>query len=217
MNKEWSELNKLMQMQIKKEETWNDGVNTLFELRKQLFDVFLSLKSDLAREDFDAIPFINADGNHSTTIGWSLWHVFRIEDIVAHTLVADDEQVFVSGRYQTRIHPTVITTGNELTKNEMTDFSRQLDLEVLYTYMADVKNSTERLISGFPFSALKQKPSTERKDHLKALNVVSTHKDAFWLIDYWCGKDIRGLIQMPFSRHWIMHAEAILKIRNKLK
>ena len=34
MNKEWSELNKLMQMQIKKEETWKDGVNTLFELRK---------------------------------------------------------------------------------------------------------------------------------------------------------------------------------------
>jgi len=37
-----------------------------------------------------------------------------------------------------------------------------------------------------------------------------------WLIDYWCGKDIRGLIQMPFSRHWIMHIEASLRIKNKI-
>lgn len=45
----------------------------------------------------------------------------------------------------------------------------------------------------------------------------STDENAVWLIDYWCQKDARGLIQMPFSRHWIMHIEASLRIRNKLK
>lgn len=40
--------------------------------------------------------------------------------------------------------------------------------------------------------------------------------NAVWLIDYWCNKDIRGLIQMPFSRHWIMHTEACLRIKNKI-
>ncbi|HCD4412319.1 TPA: phage head-tail adapter protein, partial [Enterococcus faecium] len=35
-------------------------------------------------------------------------------------------------------------------------------------------------------------------------------------IDYWCNKDICGLIQMPFSRHWIMHTEACLRIKNKI-
>ena len=40
--------------------------------------------------------------------------------------------------------------------------------------------------------------------------------DAFWLIDYWCGKDVKGLIQMPFSRHWIMHIEAMCRIKNEL-
>ncbi len=29
-------------------------------------------------------------------------------------------------------------------------------------------------------------------------------------------KDIKGLLGMPFSRHWIMHLEASLRIRNKL-
>ena len=45
---------------------------------------------------------------------------------------------------------------------------------------------------------------------------VSTDEDAVWLIDYWCDKDIGGLIRMPFSRHWIMHIEARCRIKNKL-
>ena len=45
---------------------------------------------------------------------------------------------------------------------------------------------------------------------------MSKDESAIWLIDYWCGKDIRGLIQMPFSRHWIMHIEASLRIKNKI-
>ena len=56
----------------------------------------------------------------------------------------------------------------------------------------------------------------ERKGYLKSLNVVNCDEKAIWLIDYWCSKDIRGLIQMPFSRHWIMHTEACLRIKNKM-
>ena len=63
---------------------------------------------------------------------------------------------------------------------------------------------------------MKSKISEGRKDDLKFLNVVSTDERAVWLIDYWCGKDIKGLIQMPFSRHWIMHIEASLRIKNKI-
>ena len=48
------------------------------------------------------------------------------------------------------------------------------------------------------------------------MNVVSNNENAIWLIDYWCNKDVRGLIQMPFSRHWIMHIEACLRIKNKI-
>lgn len=35
-----------------------------------------------------AILFVNADGYHSKTIAYSLYHIFRIEDIVAHTVIA---------------------------------------------------------------------------------------------------------------------------------
>lgn len=57
-------------------------------------ETLISFNEQLSREDFDAIPFINADGYHSKTIAYSIWHIFRIEDIVAHTLISENEKVF---------------------------------------------------------------------------------------------------------------------------
>lgn len=216
MNKVWSELNKTMQMQIKKKDTYEAGIGTLFDLRNQLMEILTSFHEELSRKDFDAIPFINADGYHSKTIAYSIWHIFRIEDIVAHTLISKDEQVFFAGNYQERINSPIITTGNELVKEQIADFSKQLNLKELYSYVFEVKNGTEKIINSLSYDDLKKKVSEERKEYLKSLNVVSDDKNAIWLIDYWCGKDIRGLIQMPFSRHWIMHIEASLRIKNKI-
>lgn len=216
MNRIWSEQNKTMQTQIKKRDTYQAGIDTLFDLRRQGMETLTSFREELRREDFDAMPFVNANGYHSKTIAYSIWHIFRIEDIVAHTLISGDEQVFFRGNYQKRIHAPIITTGNELIKEQIADFSKQLGLEELYSYAFEVKDSTERMLRGLPYEALKQKIPEERKEYLKSLNVVSTDENAVWLIDYWCGKDIRGLIQMPFSRHWIMHIEASLRIKNKI-
>ena len=216
MNKEWSELNKAMQIQIKKKNTYEEGIKTLFDLRNRLMQTLISIKEELCRGDFDAIPFINANGYHSKTIAYSVWHIFRIEDIVAHTVISEDEQVFFAGGYQARINSPIITTGNELVKQQIADFSRQLDLKELYSYIYEVKESTEKIIGGMSWDELKRKIPQDRKEYLKSLNVVSTAENAVWLIDYWCNKDVRGLIQMPFSRHWIMHIEACLRIKDKL-
>lgn len=85
-----------------------------------------------------------------------------------------------------------------------------------HAYVMDVKKSTESVVRCLSYDELKRKIPDDRKERLKSLNVVSTSEEAFWLVDYWCGKDIRGLIQMPFSRHWIMHIEACVRIYNKI-
>lgn len=217
MNKEWSELNKLMQAQLKKKDTYKEGIDTLFHLRNQLMQTLVSFQDELCRDAFDAIPFINAEGYHSKTIAYSIWHIFRIEDIVAHILINEDEQIFTAGNYQERIHSPIITTGNELVKQQIADFSNQLNLKELYSYIFEVKESTEKILKNLSYDELKKEISVERKEYLKSLNVVSTDENAIWLIDYWCNKNVRGLIQMPFSRHWIMHTEACLRIRNKIR
>lgn len=216
MNKEWSELNKTMQDQIKKRDTDKSGIETLLGLRSRLMQTLVSFKEELSREDFNAIPFINADGYHSKTIAYSVWHIFRIEDIVAHTLINEDEQVFFAGNYKERINSPIITTGNELVKQRIADFSKQLNIGELYAYIFEVAESTERILKQLPFDELKRKISEESKEYLKSMNVVSADENAIWLVDYWCSKDIRGLIQMPFSRHWIMHTEACLRIKGKI-
>ncbi len=129
MNKVWSELNKTMQAQIKKKDTYKAGIDTLFDLRNQLMETLTLFNGELSRE---------------------------------------------------------------------------------------VKESTEKIINSLSYDELKKKISEERKERLKILNVVSNDENAIWLIDYWCSKNIRGLIQMPFSRHWIMHIEASLRIKNKI-
>lgn len=217
MNKSWSELNRKMQIQLKKEASFSDGIETLFELRKELMQAADGFFRDLSREEFCAMPFINAEGYHSKTVAYSLWHIFRIEDIVANTLIAGCGQVFFRGNYKERTNSPIITTGNELVKQQIAEFSRQLNLDELQNYIHEVKAQTEKILCALSYSDLKKKVSAERRKELESLNVVSTDESAAWLVDYWCGKDFRGLVQMPFSRHWIMHIEAALRIAGKLR
>ena len=215
MNKEWSEINKTMQLQIKKKDTFSTGIDTLLELRRTLMEQIVQFRNELADADFYAMPYMNAKGYHNKTIAYSLWHIFRIEDIVAHSLIANDEQIFFKGDYQRRIKSPIVTTGNELVKEEIKEFSKKLSIEELYNYITDVDGATTQILKTLTYSDMKEKISDDRRKQLETLNVVSTDENAYWLIDYWCGKDVKGLIQMPFSRHWIMHIEACLKIRDK--
>lgn len=215
MNKEWSEMNKTMQLQIKKKETFSSGIETLLKLRKILMDQIMQFKTELSLDDFSAMPYMNANGYHNKSIAYSLWHIFRIEDIVVHTLIAKDEQVFFKDDYQKRINSPIITTGNELVKKEISEFSKKLSIEELYHYIIAVDASTTQILKSFTYDEMKMKITDEKRMRLEKLCVVSEDDNANWLIDYWCKKDFRGLIQMPLSRHWIMHVEACLKIRDK--
>lgn len=217
MNSKWSEMNKLLQLQLKKESTFSQGIATLLDLRNLVFEEITAFKNDLDKKEFSAMPFMNANGYHNKTIAYSLWHIFRIEDIVAHTLIKGDEQVFFSGDYQKKTASSIITTGNELAKAQISEFSEKLDLNALYNYITEVKDKTDVLLKELSFSDLKRKITDNDRKRLVELNVVSNDENAVWLIDYWCNKDVGGLVQMPFSRHWIMHVEASLRIEEKLK
>lgn len=216
MNKEWSDLNKKMQLQIKKKDTFYLGIETLLLLRKDLMTQILDFKNVLSREDFNASPFINSNGYHSKTIAYSLYHIFRIEDIVANSLIKKDTEIFFQNDYYSRMKSSIITTGNELVKEEIVNFSSKLDLNELYEYIHDVDISTTKLLQKLSYEDLKIKMTDQDKKMLSSLKVVSDDENSIWLIDYWCDKNIQGLIQMPFSRHWIMHIEASLRIKNKI-
>lgn len=211
MNKVWSEKNKEMQRLLKKA-TFPEGIAQLLELREMLMQTILSWRTERKPQDFCIMPFPNAQGYHSKTAAYSLWHIFRIEDIVVNTLIRNQEEMIFAGGFAQRMHSPILTTGNELVGEEITAFSKELDIGELYAYMLSVRKSTDEWLQTLEYADLKKRFSETDKGRIRSLNVVSEDESAAWLIEYWCGKDVKGLIQMPMSRHWIMHIEASVRI-----
>ena len=177
MNKEWSEMNKTLQLQIRRKDTFATGIDTLLELRRNLMEQIMQFRNELSDDDFCAMPYMNAKGYHNKTIAYSLWHIFRIEDIVAHSLIANDEQILFKGDYQKRINSPIITTANELVKEEIGEFSKKLSIEELYNYITDVDESTTRILKALTYNDLKEKISDDRRKQLEKLNVVSVDEN----------------------------------------
>ncbi|MDE6194643.1 MAG: phage head-tail adapter protein [Muribaculaceae bacterium] len=209
-------MNKKMQLELRKEISFASGIDTLLKLRSILFETVESFFGILSKEDFSAMPYVNAKGFHNKNVAYSIWHIFRIEDIVVNSLIRDVIQVFFTGKYQRRINSDIITTGNELIKSQITDFSKKLDLKELWSYASEVKTNTDVFLRTLSYNDMNKKFSPDKKQYLKSLNVVGNEPISNWLIDYWCNKDIKGLIMMPLSRHWIMHIEACQRIISRL-
>ncbi|MCR5284323.1 MAG: DUF3795 domain-containing protein [Treponema sp.] len=216
MDKNWSEKNKKMQALIAKEVTFADGIKNFLELRAEIFEQITSIINTFPPVAFYQMPFGVGKGTQHTTLAWSLWHLFRIEDIVVHSLILKDEQVLIVGGWLSKTKSPVITTGNELDGDAMIEFSKLLDIKAVYEYCQAVMEATNEMLGQLKFADLKKSFTAEDKERLRATGCVSTDESSAWLIDYWCGKNIKGLIQMPFSRHWIMHVEAMRRIKNKL-
>ena len=216
MNRDWSEKNKRMQALIGREASFGEGIDALIELRGELFGLIASIARTFPAEAFWQMPFAGAEGYHSKTLAYSMWHIFRIEDIVAHTLIARDGQVLFEGGWLERTRSPIITTGNEFKGDAIAAFSKALDVKALVDYCGAIMDSTNDMLRKLEYADLKRKFDDADRQRLIESKCVSNDENAAWLIDYWCGRDVKGLIRMPFSRHWIMHIEAMCRIKNRL-
>ena len=216
MDKEWSDKNKEIQTLLSKEATFKEAIKKLIEFRGDMFNRITQIVDTFPEEAFSLMPFAGADGYHSKTLAYSVWHIFRIEDIVAHEMIAEDEQILFREEFLIKTASPIITTGNELEGEEIAEFSKELNVKELYLYAKTVKESTDQILLQLQYKDIKKKFTEETKQKLIKSKCVSEDENAFWLIDYWCGKDIKGLIKMPFSRHWIMHIEAMRRIEKRL-
>ena len=214
MKREWSDLNKEVKALLDKKTTFIDGIKKLINLRTILLNEWFDSMKNLSIEDYSKQPFINKDGYESKTIAYSIYHVFRIEDIVLNTLINNRQQIFFKGNYYIKINSSIITTGNELAKENIRIFSEGLNVNELWEYSKNVFNESNKWLLSLSYEDLKVKYSSLDEERIR--NSKSVDESQNWLIEYWCGKDIKGLLGMPFSRHWIMHIEASLRIKNIL-
>lgn len=209
---ELSELFKQFQDSIKKKAEFEKGKEYLLEFRRELWEIYQFIFQNVREEDYSLMPL-----KKDKTIAYYLYHLNRIEDINSNTLILDKCQIFYEGDYQKKMNSPISTTGNELAGEEIINFSKQLNLQVLKSYIKEVYDNTNELIRKMTFEESKTKISPEKKEKLILLNSVSTDESAFWLVDYWCNKDYKGVLLMPFSRHQLTHLRGCLRIINKIK
>jgi len=217
MNAKWSLQNKKFQADIKHKQTFKEGISDLLVLRKELLNHMLIWKNELDREDYSLQPFIDSKGYESKTIAYSIYHVFRIEDIVCNVLMCNKKDILTSENYIIRMNTPIITTGNELKLDEISRFSEELNIDELYHYVYEVYAKTNYVLENLSFEDLKFKFNENDKKRVLSEKFVDTSAEAVWLVDYWCDSNVLHLLKMPFSRHWIMHFEAIDRIIKKIK
>ena len=217
MDKNWSDKNKQMQKLLAREKTFKEGISTLLELREELFSQITQIVMTYPKQVFCQMPYPKASGFHNKTLAYSIWHIFRIEDIVAHEMIAEDRQILFSKKYDKSIGSPIITTGNELAGDEIVEFSKKLNITKLYKYASNAKDSTDRILQKLEYPDLKRRFDEDMYRKLQESGCISSDEKASNLIDYWCSKDVEGLIRMPFSRHWIMHIEAMLRIASRIR
>ena len=111
MDKDWSEKNKEIQKLLSKEATFGESIRKLIEFRKELFQQITWIVEGYPEEAFYQLPFAGAKGYHSKTLAYSIWHIFRIEDIVAHEMIAGDEQILFREKYLKKTASPIITTA----------------------------------------------------------------------------------------------------------
>ncbi len=81
-------------------------------------------------------------------------------------MILNNSQVFERGEWQKKIGAEIITTGNELSGQQIEEFSKTLNVKVLYEYAKAVKESTDEYLKGLDFVSLKKKFSDSDRQGL---------------------------------------------------
>ncbi|GIQ70407.1 DinB family protein [Xylanibacillus composti] len=180
--------------------------STSLTLEDELFD-------GLLETTIRQYPVGAPDTNNS--IAWHLWHITRIEDMTMNVLVSGDHQILHTGDWHRTLKVDFVHSGNDMTENEISQLSSEMDLCALREYRVEVGRKTREIATRLQPGDLKEKVKIERIHLLEEQRAVK--KESGWLLDYWGKKTIAGLILMPATRHLFLHLNKSIRIKQKIQ
>lgn len=166
---------------------------------------------ELEPEDFAVMPTVK-----DVTIAWNIWHITRVEDLTVNCLIAGKKQI-LDKEWIARLGATAADTGNAMTDDEIMRLSRNLDPDALRAYRIAVGENTRRILSALGPEDMARKADAGGRRKIIDGGGVTDHPESFWLVDFWCRKDIAGLITMPVTRHQLGHINDSFKLKEKIK
>lgn len=149
------------------------------------------------------------------TIAWVLWHLARIDDLTIGMLAARGEQLF-NDEWMHRMNVKVKDTANAMTDDEIMEFSKSVNVKELLAYRDAVAARTREIVSSLEASDMKRKIAKEDIERVRACGGVTEQGESVWLLDYWGGKDVAGLLLMPPTRHTMGHLNCCFKWKERI-
>ena len=149
-----------------------------------------------------------------TSILWDIWHITRIEDIVANIIIGNTEEV-LNEEIQEKLKIKTKDTGNAMTKEEIELLNNTINIKALNEYRIKVGKQTAKIIRGLKYSDMKRKVERKQLDKIMKNGGLLEDGKSKWLLDYWGNKNILGLIMMPITRHQTLHLNDCFSIKEK--
>ncbi len=218
--KDWNPRQALLKDLLKNKDKFEEAVHLCMDMHKfvhlsSMSSVKEKTLADEVLEGLSEEAFTIMPTDKDVTIAWNLWHIARIEDLTINILVQNTNQVLNDG-WLDKLKITVRDTGNAMTDEEIIHFSRSVDKEELRNYRNAVGLQTQKVLKYLTPSDLKRKISQDRLERIREEGGVTSHPDSMWLLDFWGKKDVSGILQMPVTRHQIVHLNDSLKLKEKI-
>ena len=147
------------------------------------------------------------------SIVWCLWHLTRCEDITMNLLAAGTPQLLLEEGWFERMRVPDRDTGNAMQPEAIAAFSARIDIPALRAYRLAVGRRTREIVKSLEPGQVKCKVDPTRLQRVREEGAVLASEQ--WLLDYWGGLTIAGLLLMPPTRHSLVHLNEALRIKQK--
>ncbi len=147
------------------------------------------------------------------SVVWCLWHLTRCEDITMNMLAAGTPQLLLKDNWLERLKIPERDTGNGMRLEEIADFSARIDLPALRLYRQAVGHRTREVVKALEPEQIASKVDPVRLQRVRDEGAVLASEQ--WLLNYWGGLTIAGLLLMPPTRHSLVHVNEALRIKAK--
>ncbi|QVK16783.1 DinB family protein [Mycoplasmatota bacterium] len=216
----WNQDLKQLRDIIKKKDKIDESKSLCLSLHARVHSSLMSgikekTLEDELWEDLDDNTFRTSINEKGRTIAYSLWHSTRIEDITMNLLVAEDEQIFNIGNWKEKINSNIIDTGNAMTKEEILEFSKEINSQELKNYRVMVGTKTRQIVQNIKSNDMKRKFEKEKLQRIIDEGAVLNVEASNWLIDFWGRKNVSGILLMPVTRHHVVHLNEALRAKKK--
>jgi alkyl hydroperoxide reductase subunit AhpC len=217
LNQRWNPWQKELSRLLKAPDDFDAAMLLCLRMHNEVHDlgkqssptIFQSLLDGLAAEAIGYRP-----EKSFSSIAWNIWHITRIEDAIANIFIADSDQV-LNKEWLDRMNVRITDTGNAFTKEDVDAIDGRVNAKELLNYRKAVGKNTQKVLKSIRAVDKKRKATPEQLKRIVSEKVLTKEPDSIWLLDFWKGKTVAGLLTMPITRHQIVHINDCFKLKER--